>query len=67
MSTLRIAVATMALEDEIVSHLNEVFGKDLKNLKKAKICLRQSQERLKEIRGKVSWLTLGRLMVVQII
>lgn len=57
----------MALEDEIVSHLNEVFGKDLKNLKKAKICLRQSQERLKEIRGKVSWLTLCRLMVVQFI
>lgn len=60
-------MATMALEDEIVSHLNEVFGKDLKNLKKAKICLRQSQERLKEIRGKVSWLTLCRLMVVQLI
>lgn len=44
----------MALEDEIVAGLNEVIGKDLKNLKKAKICLKQNQERLKEIRGKVS-------------
>lgn len=44
----------MALEDEVVAGLNEVIGKDLKNLKKAKISLKQSQERLKEIRGKVS-------------
>lgn len=45
----------MALEDEIIRGLNKELGKDLKNLKKAKICIKQHQERLKEIRGKVIW------------
>lgn len=44
----------MALEDEIVARLNQEIGKDLKDLKKAKICLKQHHERLREIRGKVS-------------
>lgn len=44
----------MALEDEIIARLNQEIGKDLKNLKKAKLCLKQHNERLREIHGKVS-------------
>lgn len=44
----------MALEDEIIARLNQELGKDLKNLKKANIVLKQHHERLKEIRGKVT-------------
>lgn len=44
----------MALEDEIIARLNQELGKDLKNLKKAEIVLKQHHERLKEIRGKVT-------------
>lgn len=54
----------MALEDEIVSRLNKELGKDLKNLKKAKICIKQHHERLKEIRGKVGQEVLVRKSMV---
>lgn len=50
---LIISYSVMALEDEIIANLNKEIGKDLKNLKKAKICLQQHQERLKEIRAQV--------------
>lgn len=43
----------MAFEDEVIARINQEIGNDLKNLKKARICLKQHQERLKEIRGKV--------------